>query len=486
MLITFNTLLEKYKISPKGIIHIGAHHAEECEYYSMGGVSEVLWVEGNPELISQIKANVEMYPKNKVYHKLLSDVDNTKITLNISNYSMASSTLKLDLHSVYYPNVKMDRQIELLSQRFDTFVADEKIEISKYDFINIDIQGAELYALKGFGSLLSDFKYIYTEVNIGHLYESCPLLDEMDEFLKTIGFIRTDLSLTESGWGDAFYMKMDVSEQKYEEKIKESKQLVQNFVIVKPPSSNIGIRVIKKILNKLKFSPASVSNDIVVVQNEEKNLIENLIKKHSGVDSFVLFDVGANVGSYTDTAIELFVKYNCSYFIHIFEPQESAFQKLKMKFSNNKNVAINQLALSDVVGEATLYKDFESSSAASMFERPVFNNASQIEVIHCSTLNDYIKNNGIKKIDLLKIDVEGNEYKVLAGASDFYNIIQNIQFEYGGTYADAEYTLMGVYELLRKHFYIGKLTPQKIEYLPFLDELEDFQYSNFHAKNRLK
>ena len=96
---------------------------------------------------------------------------------------MASSTLKLDLHSVYYPNVKMDRQIELLSQRFDTFVADEKIEISKYDFINIDIQGAELYALKGFGSLLSDFKYIYTEVNIGHLYESCPLLDEMDEFL---------------------------------------------------------------------------------------------------------------------------------------------------------------------------------------------------------------------------------------------------------------------------------------------------------------
>ena len=77
-----------------------------------------------------------------------------------------------------------------------------------YNFLNLDIQGAELKALKGMEEYLDKVDYIYTEVNEDYVYKGCALVSELDEFLGKYGFTRVETSWAGNcKWGDAFYIK---------------------------------------------------------------------------------------------------------------------------------------------------------------------------------------------------------------------------------------------------------------------------------------
>ena len=85
-----------------------------------------------------------------------------------------------------------------------------------YNFLNLDIQGAELKALKGMEEYLSKVDYIYTEVNSEYVYEKCAIVNEIDSYLMAFGFIRTETAWysedggrSSHGWGDAFYIRTE-------------------------------------------------------------------------------------------------------------------------------------------------------------------------------------------------------------------------------------------------------------------------------------
>jgi FkbM family methyltransferase len=55
-------------------------------------------------------------------------------------------------------------------------VAKQHPEIETFNFLNIDIQGNELAALKGATKLLTGpIRYVYLEINEAELYVGCPL-----------------------------------------------------------------------------------------------------------------------------------------------------------------------------------------------------------------------------------------------------------------------------------------------------------------------
>ena len=60
---------------------------------------------------------------------------------------------------------------------------------------------------KGFGEILNNIKYIYTEVNTASVYKDCALVGELDEYLSRYGFSRVETKMTPFEWGDAFYIK---------------------------------------------------------------------------------------------------------------------------------------------------------------------------------------------------------------------------------------------------------------------------------------
>ena len=90
----------------------------------------------------------------------------------------------------------------------DTFVKENNVDMSRYNFLNIDIQGAEYLALKGFEENLKYIDYLYLEVNQKELYKNCILLPELDKYLLDKGFKRVELDMTRYGWGDGFYMRI--------------------------------------------------------------------------------------------------------------------------------------------------------------------------------------------------------------------------------------------------------------------------------------
>jgi len=207
MLIDLKYLCEKYQFIPKGIIHIGAHLGEEHVIYSTLEIKEVLWIEANKSIFQNLCSKLSHISTYKFFNYLVSDVDDKEYKFFITNNGESSSLLELEEHLKEHPQIFVSDVVEMKSKTVDSIIQVNKVESSKYNFLNLDIQGAELLALKGAVDLLKNIDYVYSEVNIKHLYKDCALMDEMDSFLKEHGFERAEEKILSHGWGDAFYIK---------------------------------------------------------------------------------------------------------------------------------------------------------------------------------------------------------------------------------------------------------------------------------------
>ncbi len=203
MLINFEYLFHKYE-KPRGVIHIGAHMREERDAYLSSGTTDILWVEGN-EKIYENSLREEILETELFFNEIIADKDDEIFEFKITNNGESSSILDLEKHKTYHPHIHVVETVQVKTKRFDTLVSEKNVDISKYNFLNLDIQGAELLALKGFGELLEGMDFIYTEVNETDIYKDCALMGEIDEFLSD--FERVETVMTQFQWGDALYKR---------------------------------------------------------------------------------------------------------------------------------------------------------------------------------------------------------------------------------------------------------------------------------------
>jgi FkbM family methyltransferase len=206
MLIKFKDLCKKYEFLPRGIIHVGAHELEELPDYTQEGVRKIIWIEGNPDIVEANKNKVDGV-NQVLLQALIWEEDGLDLSFNITNNLQSSSILEMDKHTQYHPHVTVDRKITLPSITLSTLLESIEFDPELYNFMNLDIQGVELRALKGFEKYLNGIDYIYTEVNSGSVYTGNDTMDKIDEYLEKFGFIRVETEMTPFEWGDAFYMK---------------------------------------------------------------------------------------------------------------------------------------------------------------------------------------------------------------------------------------------------------------------------------------
>ena len=207
MLINFNDLFLLKKVN--GIIHIGAHELEELSCYLKRNVSRVIWIEANPEKYELINRKIKNF-ENMVLGKFAAGSKKSLGNLNLANNKQSSSLLELGTHLNNYPEVKYNSIIEIEIKKVDEWIDENFNNKYLYNFINIDIQGFELEALKGMTNQLRIAEYVYLEVNFEQVYKNCPELQDIDKFLKKFGFSRIALRKTNAGWGDAFYSKNNI------------------------------------------------------------------------------------------------------------------------------------------------------------------------------------------------------------------------------------------------------------------------------------
>lgn len=202
MYIDYNILKQKYNIITHGIIHVGMHEAEEYPIYRSVGDFPILFIEANERLAHSWKCDDE---NCYVVHAAISDKVE-EVIFNISNTTASSSFLKLKDHSLIYPGIINIDSVKMKTATLDIIL--DKLDIYKFiwNVINLDIQGAELKAMKG----LSDWSNIdaaFIEVNYRELYEGGALEPEVTEFLKSKGLVKVEEVDTGCGWGDALYIK---------------------------------------------------------------------------------------------------------------------------------------------------------------------------------------------------------------------------------------------------------------------------------------
>lgn len=132
-----------------------------------------------------------------------------------------------------------------------------------------------------------------------------------------------------------------------------------------------------------------------------------VIKKYVR-EGMTVFDIGANIGCHT----LLFAKLVGRGKVISFEPMSWAYSKLKrnLELNNFNNIKLEKIALSNVIRTSQDIHFRTSWTLDGTSQGP--NNK---EIVDFITLDEYIIKNNINKVDFIKLDVDGYEYKVISG-----------------------------------------------------------------------
>jgi FkbM family methyltransferase len=197
----------------------------------------------------------------------------------------------------------------------------------------------------------------------------------------------------------------------------------------------------------------------------------------------MLFDVGANRGDWALTASRLFSGAT----IHAFEIVPQTFSQLQQAVNGSSSIHCHNVGMSDRSGELTVY--FPEGSSAVATAVPGF--AEQYHSLNVKPVvaqvvagDEFCDAAGNEAIDLLKIDVEGHEDRVLKGFQRRLSEsrVKVVQFEYGRINIDTHFLLKDFYEMLAGFGYrIGKIYPGDVAFREYRHEHEDFLGPNYLA-----
>ncbi len=92
----------------------------------------------------------------------------------------------------------------------DRWCDENKIDPKRIDIVKLDVQGAELSALKGATKVLETARLVHLEVSFVPIYRDCPLFGDIDTFLTSRGYRRHAVYPSDQPqhWGDALYVKI--------------------------------------------------------------------------------------------------------------------------------------------------------------------------------------------------------------------------------------------------------------------------------------
>jgi len=200
------------------------------------------------------------------------------------------------------------------------------------------------------------------------------------------------------------------------------------------------------------------------LHNLSEIFIEEIYKIELPADALI-FDCGANIGI---SVLYLKKRFPQSTIV-AFEPDKQNFEILNLNVTSFelKNVELNNTA---VWVENTLLSFSNDSSMSSKIENE--NTISTASLVKAIRLYDLIN----QQIDFLKIDIEGAEYKVLMDIETKLHYVQNMFFEYHGSFAQIG-ELTNIFTILNKHgfkYYIKEATP--VYKHPFLRIEKDVPY----------
>jgi FkbM family methyltransferase len=207
MLLNLTTLVKKYSLKINGVIHVGAHWGEECDEYSQLGIKNIALIEPCAKAFNILKQKFSGHHHIKLFNYACTTTAGTAVMFTeTANKGQSNSLLEPVNHLKYYPEIKFNSTEIVKTVRLDALGLH-----SKYNMLNIDVQGAEAGVLLGASGILAQIDYVYTEVNQdgANLYKNAVGVTELDNILRE--FDRVETNWVNAGWGDALYIRKPIS-----------------------------------------------------------------------------------------------------------------------------------------------------------------------------------------------------------------------------------------------------------------------------------
>jgi FkbM family methyltransferase len=206
------------------------------------------------------------------------------------------------------------------------------------------------------------------------------------------------------------------------------------------------------------------------------------LNKSEKAGDFVVFDVGAQHGDYVEEALRVVdrrLKAFC------FEPQDASFEILRARYASDPRVSLHKTAISKQVGVAELFFQEQGESVASLCRQSdAQTNAQNVRV---TTVDQFCDENGVGRIQFLKIDTEGQEMEVMQGASRMIQEgrIDFIQFEFGDTFLHTPYHFVDIWDYLSERYVIYRILRHGLAELKrYSHDLEIYKNANFLSIRR--
>ena len=165
----------------------------------------------------------------------------------------------------------------------------------------------------------------------------------------------------------------------------------------------------------------------------------------------VVMDVGGYQGEFTDWVRKT---YGCG--VHIFEPSAETFRFLIEKYKHDPLVWPYDVALEDEHKEGILHGEANCKTIYKNSESPMS------ETIKIRDVWKFIDNHKFEKVDILKLNCEGSEYKILPRLIETHKIeiVKNIVVQF--------------------HYFTETAGQEKEEILKKLDETHRIEYQDDH------
>ncbi len=189
-------VIEDAGYRPRGIVHVGAHKGQEVERYLSLEPKLIVWIEAEETWMSRLNKLVRSSPpatRQMALSALITERDGeTKEFHRYSNKGLSSSLYRpAGLMESAWPGVAPTGEVvRMISSRLDTTLKAAGVSSADVDVLALDVQGAELSALKGAGEYLDGVEFVEVELSQVAYYEGAPLADEVETLLAAAGFRR--------------------------------------------------------------------------------------------------------------------------------------------------------------------------------------------------------------------------------------------------------------------------------------------------------